>query len=128
MQKSDFNKFRPGEMMSVATPRHDDLIYDVGMHKGEDTEFYLKKGFRVIAFEANPDLVRHCKQLFEQQLRDRRLTIIDGAIVNANELNQNGMVTFFNNANESVWGRCEKIGPNGIKCFQQAVLRWRSRR
>ena len=34
-----------------------DLIYDVGMHKGEDTELYLKKGFRVIAFEADPDLV-----------------------------------------------------------------------
>ncbi len=26
----------------------DDLIYDVGMHTGEDTEFYLRKGFRVV--------------------------------------------------------------------------------
>ena len=25
------------------------LIYDVGAHRGEDTEFYLKKGFRVVA-------------------------------------------------------------------------------
>ena len=33
------------------------LIYDVGLHLGEDTEYYLKKGFRVIAFEANPELV-----------------------------------------------------------------------
>jgi FkbM family methyltransferase len=95
--------------MSVATtPRHDDLIYDVGMHKGEDTEFYLKKGFRVVAFEANPDLVRHCRQVFEQQLRDRRLTIIEGAIVNADEVNQNGMVTFFKNTNDSVWGTARK--------------------
>ena len=37
-------------------PKHKDLVYDVGMHKGEDTEFYLRKGFRVIAFEADPDL------------------------------------------------------------------------
>ena len=41
----------------INTPKHKDLIYDVGMHKGEDTEFYLRKGFRVIAIEADPDLV-----------------------------------------------------------------------
>ena len=31
-----------------------DLIYDIGMHNGENTEYYLKRGFRVIAVEANP--------------------------------------------------------------------------
>ena len=30
------------------------LIFDVGLHTGQDTAFYLKKGFRVIAIEANP--------------------------------------------------------------------------
>ena len=33
-----------------------DLIYDVGFHQGEDTAFYLKKGFLVVAFEAHPRL------------------------------------------------------------------------
>lgn len=33
------------------------LIYDVGLHRGEDTDFYLKKGFHVVALEANPELV-----------------------------------------------------------------------
>ena len=33
----------------VDTPKYDDLIYDVGMHQAEDTEFYLHKGFRVVA-------------------------------------------------------------------------------
>lgn len=32
----------------------DDLIIDVGMHYGNNTAFYLKKGFRVAAIEANP--------------------------------------------------------------------------
>jgi hypothetical protein len=32
------------------------LIYDVGAHKGEDTEFYLIRGFSVIAIEAVPEL------------------------------------------------------------------------
>ena len=39
--------------------KHYDLIYDVGMHKGEDTEFYLSKGFKVVGFEADPDLTQY---------------------------------------------------------------------
>ena len=34
-----------------------DLIYDVGAHKGENSDFYLRLGFRVVAVEANPMLV-----------------------------------------------------------------------
>jgi hypothetical protein len=35
------------------------LIFDMGLHKGEDTDFYLRKGFDVVAFEANPFLIEH---------------------------------------------------------------------
>jgi FkbM family methyltransferase len=34
----------------------DDLIFDLGLHKGLDAEFYLAKGFRVIGLEASPEL------------------------------------------------------------------------
>ena len=34
------------------------LIFDLGFHNGDDSDFYLKKGFNVIALEANPELVR----------------------------------------------------------------------
>ncbi len=40
----------------IKAQKYDDLIYDVGMHKGEDADYYLKKGFRVIGFEAIPEL------------------------------------------------------------------------
>jgi hypothetical protein len=39
-------------------PSNPNLIYDVGMHTGQDTEFYLAKGFNVIAIEANPLLMQ----------------------------------------------------------------------
>jgi len=39
----------------------EDLVYDVGLHKGEDSAYYLAKGYCVVAFEANPDLVAECK-------------------------------------------------------------------
>lgn len=59
---------------------HEDLVYDVGMHKGEDTDFYLRKGFRVIGFEADPDLIQHCKNRFLEALERGRLVIVEGAI------------------------------------------------
>lgn len=62
-------------------PKYDDLIYDVGMHKGEDTDFYLKKGFQVIGFEADPALEAVCRDRFAADLRKGRLVIVGGAIV-----------------------------------------------
>ena len=42
------------------------LIFDIGAHKGEDTRFYLRKGFRVVAVEAYP----HHAQHIQEQLAD----------------------------------------------------------
>ena len=70
----------------IDTPRHRDLIYDIGMHKGEDAEFYLRKGFRVIAFEADPDLVRYCRKRLSEFVDRRRLTIMEGAILDSDAI------------------------------------------
>jgi FkbM family methyltransferase len=58
----------------------DDLVYDVGLHRGEDSAYYLRKGYRVVAFEADPDLVRRAQQRFAAELSTGRLEIIEGAI------------------------------------------------
>ena len=59
------------------------LIYDFGMHKGEDTEYYLKKGFEVVSFEANPELAAHCRERFAEEIAAGRLTIVEGAVAPA---------------------------------------------
>lgn len=82
--------------------RHGDLIYDVGMHKGEDTLYYLKKGFRVVAFEANPALVSECRARFASELQSGRVSIIEGAIVPAPY--HEDSVTFFVDERKSVFG------------------------
>ncbi len=66
--------------MADDAPLIRDLVYDVGLHMGEDTAFYLAKGFRVVAFEANPRLVEACERRFEREIADRRLRIVAGAI------------------------------------------------
>lgn len=79
------------------------LIFDVGMHKGEDSKYYLSKGFNVIAFEANPDLIKQCQTEFEKEIREGQLTIVEGAIVGEEQM-KDPTVKFFQNTNVSIWG------------------------
>ncbi len=58
----------------------DDLIFDVGMHKAFDTEFYLDKGFRVVAIEASPDLCDAASARLKDAVASGQLTIVQVAI------------------------------------------------
>lgn len=86
--------------------KHKDLIYDVGMHKAEDTEFYLRKGFRVIAFEADPDLASNCRSRLKEYIERGQLVIVEGAIIDLDiEENKNRKtIRFYKNNNMSVLG------------------------
>jgi FkbM family methyltransferase len=87
------------------TPKHDDLIYDVGLHRGEDAEFYLRKGFRVVAFEANPGLVRSCRKRLDHFISRGQLTLIEGAIVDSESIKAGQTkVPFYKNSDVSAWG------------------------
>jgi FkbM family methyltransferase len=77
-----------------------DLIYDVGMHRGEDTEFYLKKGYRVIAFEADPNLNALARERFKTSIATGQLNIVEGAICRQGSSNS---VDFYRNENDE-WG------------------------
>src|SRR4029450_4220105 len=89
----------------IDTPKYHDLIYDVGMHKGEDTEFYLRKGFRVIAFEANPELIGLCRVRLRRFIDQAQLKIVEGAIVDMDAIEAGQKrVRFYKNHQDSVWG------------------------
>jgi FkbM family methyltransferase len=77
----------------------DDLIYDVGMHTGEDTEFYLRKGFRVVGIEANAQLCEECAHKFSAAVGSGQLQIINKAISHTV-----GTIDFFLNEQVSIWG------------------------
>jgi FkbM family methyltransferase len=57
-----------------------DLIIDVGMHVGLDTRFYLAKGFKVVAVEANPELVKAAEEAFAPEIAEGRLRIFGVAV------------------------------------------------
>ena len=60
--------------------RNPRLIYDIGAHKGDDTAFYLKKGFDVVAVEAHPHHARLLRARFPDEIEDGRLVLIDKGI------------------------------------------------
>jgi FkbM family methyltransferase len=53
------------------------IAYDVGMNNGDDCEYYLKKGYQVVAIDANPLLCQQATRRFENEIRAGRVTILN---------------------------------------------------
>jgi FkbM family methyltransferase len=79
-----------------------DLIFDLGMHEGTDTDFYLRKGFRVVSVEADPLLACAAKIRFSGAIREKRLTIVNKAIAA-----HPGLVTLYRSAN-TIWSTLDR--------------------
>lgn len=82
---------------------YEGLIFDVGMHKGKDAEFYLKKGFDVIGIEANSQLVEEVRSRLGKYVANGRLTICDIAVTD-----YDGEIDFYVNDAHNDWGTISK--------------------
>jgi FkbM family methyltransferase len=80
-----------------------DLVFDVGLFRGEDTVYYLRKGLRVVAFEAHPQLVDAARERFGAEIADGRLQIVPGAIT----ARPQDPVTFYTHSRIAAWGTTE---------------------
>ena len=56
------------------------LIFDVGFHSGQDTDYYLRKGFDVIAIDANPVLIEAGRRRFSEFIEQGRLVLLNVGI------------------------------------------------
>jgi FkbM family methyltransferase len=74
------------------------MIFDIGAHIGEDSDFYLRKGFRVVAVEADPALCRGLRQRFSNEIIAGRFILVDRAIAE-----KAGTVNFFVNSAATIW-------------------------
>lgn len=76
-----------------------DVVFDIGAYKGEDTAYYLRRGFRVLAVEANPESAEFCRQRFHAEIRAGRLVLLNQGIAA-----EEGPVTFFlSEGNQGRW-------------------------
>ncbi len=79
-----------------------DLVYDIGMHEAEDTDYYLAKGYRVVAVDASSELCEAQRERLAGPIADERLTIVNAAIAA-----QPGPVTFYASP-ETIWGTTDR--------------------
>lgn len=99
-----------------------DLIYDIGMHQGEDSELYLKKGFRVIGIEAVPALAKAAGESLREYVESGQLVILNVAIAE-----REGALTFFESTASSVWGTLypewarRNEAKSGKPCIERSV-------
>jgi FkbM family methyltransferase len=63
--------------MRAANP---DLIYDVGLLDGADTAYYLFRGYRVVAIDANPLMIEAARARFANEIAVKRLTLVNVGI------------------------------------------------
>ena len=78
------------------------LIFDVGLHLGEDSEFYLKKGFDVVAVEASPQNAAASARRLRPYIDSGKLFIVNKAIAR-----EEGPITFFA-SDHSEWGTTDR--------------------
>jgi FkbM family methyltransferase len=80
------------------------LIFDLGLHKGEDSELYLKKGFNVVAVEALPELCEYSRSRLRGYVDKGELVIINKAIAERDDQS----ITFYRNLNISGIGTIDR--------------------
>jgi len=81
----------------------ENLVFDIGLHKGEDTIYYLENGYSVLAVEANPRLADLCKEKFKAAISSNRLTILNVGITE-----RTGVLPFYVNLYNSEWSSFDK--------------------
>jgi FkbM family methyltransferase len=79
------------------------LIFDIGFHVGQDTDFYLKKGFWVVAVDANPQLIEEGKKRFTEFISAGRLILLNVGIGKGEEV-----LPFYVNEELSEWSSFDK--------------------
>lgn len=102
------------------------LVYDLGMNNGDDSEYYLKLGFNVVALDANPQLCKNASKRFHVDIASGRIVIVNAAIAE-----YEGKVNFWINKCNDHWSsvdpnwafrescNCEKIR---VRCLRLVDL------
>jgi FkbM family methyltransferase len=96
-----------------------DLVYDIGCWDGSDTAFYLRSGYRVVAVDANPEVIRRLERAFGAAVQSGKLAIVHGAVAASGAPET---VTFYVSEQESWSSLVPSIaGIDGLETFELEV-------
>ena len=84
--------------------RQANLVFDLGFHRGEDSGYYLAMGRRVVAVEANGELVAAGRERFAAELATGRFTLVHAALVGWPQRQEQAELLFYPHPERSEWG------------------------
>ena len=93
------------------------LIDDVGLHDGADTEYYLAKGYKVVAIDANPRLISKAQKKYKQYADSGNLVLLNVAVSDVE-----GELTFSISAEDQFSSLDEEAAKRGSGISQQVAV------
>lgn len=95
-----------------------DLIFDLGVCNGDDSAYYLHKGYRVVGVEANPLLLPELRSRFEKDISEGRYQLLGVGIAQAE-----GKATFWVCDDHPEWSSFDRsiASRNGCRHHEVAV-------
>jgi len=96
-----------------------DLIYDIGVFDGLDTDYYLHKGYSVLCVEADPQLCRKLSDKYARQIAAGRVILVNRAL-SVDDLPKtlyvNNGLGEWSSLIESTGSRMSGSTPVGVEC------------
>lgn len=84
--------------VSSSNQKDRQLIFDIGLHNGDDAAYYLDLGNRVVGVEANPLLAAACVTRFSAEIEQGRMTVVNYGV-----MQEPGSFTFYRNLQDDGW-------------------------
>jgi FkbM family methyltransferase len=72
-------------LKSIGNHIRSDFIIDIGMCDGADTAFYLHKGYKVLAIDADPELCAAARLRFEQEISKMGLVVLNVGVSSSDQ-------------------------------------------
>jgi FkbM family methyltransferase len=91
-----------------------DVIYDFGMNNGDDVDYYLRKGMRVVGVEANPELCNLVEKRFAADIKAGRLVVLNVAL---SEAESAAPITFYVHKTNHVLSQLPKPSADLVQHF-----------
>lgn len=97
------------------------LVYDLGVNHGEDSRYYLAKGFRVVGVEASPTIAAELVKKFAREIESGAYTLLNIGI-----WSEETTLPFYHNEHNDDWSSFdEKYGTrNGTPYKVEHVKCW----
>jgi FkbM family methyltransferase len=80
------------------------LVFDIGLHVGQDSKFYLAQGYKVVGVDASPVLVAQAHKTFGDEIKEGRMIVVNKAIAS-----EPGIEMSFYMSEKTDWNSLKKV-------------------